>query len=114
MGLDSFWYIRKPYNIPGNYRLCGGMFSGPDKDGCNSFRGKVYADVILAVTNVSLYQEEIQHHIIVEMAEYMVKTPWDTWMEEQYGCTKEEWTDLVDMFDKAANDPNSPCLVGWW
>ncbi len=44
--------------------LCGGMFSG---DG-GSFRGKVYDEVVLEVTGVSLYQEWIPPEVVWEMA----------------------------------------------
>lgn len=44
--------------------LCGGMFSGDD----GSFRGKIYAPVVLDVTGVSLFQEWIPPAVVSEMA----------------------------------------------
>jgi hypothetical protein len=45
--------------------LCGGIFSG---DGCDgSFRGKVYAELILEVTGQSLYAEWIPPETVKEM-----------------------------------------------
>lgn len=45
--------------------LCGGVFSGND----GSFRGKVYLDVVLEVTGVSLVSEWLPPETVREMAE---------------------------------------------
>lgn len=45
--------------------LCGGIFSGGGNDG--SFRGKVYAELILEVTGQSLYSEWIPPETVQEM-----------------------------------------------
>jgi hypothetical protein len=45
--------------------LCGGIFSG---DGCDgSFRGKVYAEAVLEITEESLYQEWIPPETVHKM-----------------------------------------------
>ena len=45
--------------------LCGGIFSGDGGDG--SFRGKVYANSILEITDMSLYQVWIPPETVCEM-----------------------------------------------
>ena len=43
--------------------LCGGLFSG----GGNSFRGKVYNEMIEDITNISLYNEVIPLRYVKDM-----------------------------------------------
>jgi hypothetical protein len=44
--------------------LCGGVFS----DGVTSIRGKVYAELVLEVTGISLYQEWIPPEDVLSMS----------------------------------------------
>ena len=75
MGLDTF-ASRSPDDIElteedlqafqaANISLCGGIFSGDGGDG--SFRGKVYAMIILEITEESLYQEWIPPETVCKM-----------------------------------------------
>lgn len=75
MGLDTF-ASRSPEDIElteedliafseANIELCGGVFSGGGNDG--SFRGKIYALMILDITGISLYQEWIPPETVTEM-----------------------------------------------
>lgn len=59
MGLDSIWKTPTGEHPALSIRVCGGMFSGPGPETCTSFRGKVYADFIEALSGVSLYEESI-------------------------------------------------------
>lgn len=49
--------------------LCGGILSGPP----DSFRGKVYSDLILDVTDEFLYQEWIPPERVRKMYEALIK-----------------------------------------
>lgn len=75
MGIDTY-ASRSPDDIvlteedrnafgKANIELCGGIFSGGGNDG--SFRGKVYAMMILDITGVSLTQEWIPPETVREM-----------------------------------------------
>ena len=60
MGLDNIWRVPEGTDHPTmSVALCGGMFSGPDKGTCESFRGKVYAEFIEGLSGISLYQDSI-------------------------------------------------------
>ena len=48
-----------------NIELCGGIYSGSGNDG--SFRGKIYALMILDITGTSLYQEWIPPETVAQM-----------------------------------------------
>lgn len=62
MGLDNFWSAA----VEGDFNVCGGMFSG---HGNESFRGKVYSDLVERVTGVSLYEDSIDNGTILDMAD---------------------------------------------
>lgn len=75
MGLDTF-ASRSPEDIEltdedlkafseANIELCGGIFSGGGNDG--SFRGKIYALMILDITGMSLHQEWIPPENVTQM-----------------------------------------------
>lgn len=49
-------------------RLCGGILSGP----ADSFRGKVYSDLIADITGESLYQKWIPPERVKKMYEALV------------------------------------------
>ena len=89
MGLDNYWVIPNPDwsgeaepKHEDDYKylpcknpqwisnelpnVCGGMFSGNGSDG--SFRGKVYADFLYAITGRSLYEEQ-DNESVLYMAE---------------------------------------------
>ena len=69
MGLDNFWAMpdkSEPPAVELNPPLCGGIISGASS---GSFRGKVYDNLIKAVTGVSLYEEEIPNEEVKRMAD---------------------------------------------
>jgi hypothetical protein len=115
MGLDSFWQETEP-SAPKleNVSLCGGMFSVVDGD---SFRGKVYANLIERVTGVSLYQQRIENAQVQEMAqklreflnEHQDRLVYD---ECQRCFGPDEVKNLVLMFEHHAQ--YGSVLLGWW
>lgn len=92
-------------------RLCGGMFSG----GGNSFRGKVYADYVEWVTDVSLYEEIIHNDLVQVMADQLnavTKEDFNNWDSNNWNITYEEAQDLAKWFSVVASEGGS--VVGWW
>lgn len=123
MGLDTYAVYGRDHNkyvkegnnnIPDelfpNNRLCGGMFSG----GGNSFRGKVYADYVEWVTDVSLYEEIIDADLVKVMAEQLSAVTEDKFNEfdNEWGITYDEAKDLAKWFSVVADEGGS--IVGWW
>ena len=142
MGLDNFWELPEGADEPTfekELRLCGGMFSG---HGQGSFRGKVYADLVEAITGVSLYTEKIDNETVREMAQKLAETTYeealehDSWTmfspevwynedtEEEYYAfeedpeypnheeCKERWKDFQTMFMTYAEAGAE--LTSWW
>lgn len=123
MGLDTYAVYGRDHNkyvkggdnnipdelFPDN-RLCGGMFSG----GGNSFRGKVYADYVEWITNVSLYEELIDADLVKVMAEQLSAVTEDKFNEfdNEWGITYDEAKDLAKWFSVVADEGGS--VVGWW
>lgn len=123
MGLDTYAVYGRDHNkyvkggdnnipdelFPDN-RLCGGMFSG----GGNSFRGKVYADYVEWVTDVSLYEELIDADLVKVMAEQLNAVTEDKFNEfdNEWGITYDEAKDLAKWFSVVADQGGS--VVGWW
>ena len=123
MGLDTYAVYGRDHNkyvkggdnnipdelFPDN-RLCGGMFSG----GGNSFRGKVYADYVEWVTDVSLYEEIIDADLVKVMAEQLSAVTEDKFNEfdNEWGITYDEAKDLAKWFSVVADEGGS--VVGWW
>lgn len=101
MGLDNFWKKSKDEAgvIEGEFNICGGMFSGSGND---SFRGKVYAQFVEDVTEVSLYGDpdtyEVPNEIVKKMADDLEATEWRDSYIENYGIEEQEFKDLVRMF----------------
>jgi hypothetical protein len=113
MGLDNYWVTEELVIFDPELRLCGGLCSG---NGFESFRGKVYNDLVEGVTGVSLYtsdDELIPPETIKEMSKKLDNTSWkkakkfDTW-----SITKEEYQDLQRMFREYAKVGAS--LDSWW
>jgi hypothetical protein len=91
-----------------NIELCGGIFSG---DG-GSFRGKVYAELILDLTGESLYQEWIPPETVHEM--YKAIAAYELFMsgDSQAGGSMDiEIPDLRKFF-KVCSDRGLG-LIGW-
>ena len=75
MGLDNIWKVPEGTPHPSmEVDLCGGMFSGPGEQTCESFRGKVYSEFIEALSGISLYQDTISgdelEHILSSLEEF--------------------------------------------
>ena len=101
MGLDCIWMKSKDEKgfIEGEFKLCGGMFSG---SGNNSFRGKVYHSFVEDITGVSLYGDretnEIPIETVKQMADDLEATVWQDSYIQNYDIIEEEFRDLVRMF----------------
>ena len=115
MGLDCFWYEQnrtERANVDGDFSLCGGMLSGVGND---SFRGKVYNDLVELATGVSLYQEWIDNETISAMADALEAFDFSIYTEDAT-CTwqirPEEFQDLKTIFRIHADAGN--VLHGWW
>ena len=111
MGLDCYWVGENDSkaSVPGKFKICGGMFSGHGND---SFRGKVYNDVVESETGVSLYQEEIDSETIKKMAETLGNIKWNSQFGFKYNIDSDEFTDLVRMFKAHADEGHK--IRGWW
>ena len=101
MGLDNYWKKSKDEAgvIEGEFNICGGMFSGSGND---SFRGKVYAQFVEDVTEVSLYGDpdtyEVPNETVKKMADDLEATEWRDSYIENYDIEEQEFKDLVRMF----------------
>lgn len=121
MGLDTYASYSENKNL--NWKgieLCGGILSG---NGQGSFRGKVYADFIEAVTGESLYQESISNSVVKEMADKLAtyvkvnnaKTHKKWCIEENVTTWEISWKDakhLAQWFKVAAK--GGATVDGWW
>jgi hypothetical protein len=119
MGLDTY-ASRSPEDLvlteedlqafaDAQIELCGGIFSGEG----GSFRGKVYAELILDITDESLYQEWIPpdtvHKMYRSLAAYELLLLQDG---KANGCSDVEIPDLRKFF-KVCSDRGLG-LIGWW
>jgi hypothetical protein len=115
MGLDNYWKKSKDEAgvVEGEFKICGGMLSG---HGNESFRGKVYAQFVEDVTEVSLYGDpdtcEISNETVKKMAEDLEGTEWRDSYVENYDIEEEEFKDLVRMFKLHADAGHY--LVAWY
>ena len=110
MGLDSFWMQdNERASVSGDFRVCGGMLSGHGND---SFRGKVYNDIVESLTGVSLYQEKIPNETVKQMSDTLDCHVWNRSIGEQFDISEDSFNDLLLIFrlhSQAGHD-----LVGWW
>lgn len=142
MGLDNFWVMPDEPSLDGiedeaardavqrqidamhpqfypPLRLCGGLFSG---NGFRSFRGKVYAGLIEAITERSIYEDYDNEHVrsIADKLEAWLLEHKDnvddalSELEDDYGysCPESEFRDLVRMFRTYADAGAE--LVAWY
>lgn len=111
MGLDNFWVGGEEATFEPPLNLCGGMLSST---GSGSFRGKVYADIVEAITGISLYADKINNTDVAKMASALAThEPTETELQSyQYPITTEEYADLVRMFILYGNMGAS--LASWW
>lgn len=119
MGLDTF-ASRSPDDIllteedvkafqGADISLCGGIFSGND----GSFRGKVYAEVILEMTEESLYQEWIPPETVTNMYHSMLLCdPEEINNTSRYEITPLEIKGLIQFFKICSERQLG--LLGWW
>lgn len=115
MGLDSFFRSSNPEipleGVP-EVDLCGGICSAGD---ALSFRGKVYSDLIEAVSGHDLYEEEEQGEWVREIADALEDTEFKDVDESAFArwdVTEQEYLDLRKVFAFARD--NSLIYVGWW
>jgi hypothetical protein len=111
MGLDS--YAVKVVSADADKfshitHLCGGLFSGNGSDA--SFRGKVYAEAISDITDVSLYNVLISPETVETMYDYLKDASYD--LVEEWGLEPEEADDLIAFFKVCADEHYG--LSGWW
>ena len=127
MGLDNFWILPKKQknDLTFDPPLClvGGMFSG---FGQGSFRGKVYSDIIEAITGEGLYQETIPNRTIKKMAASLRDFRADEKFFEYYhhwqigeGNEAEAYSEFLYEIDDlrrmfAAYAACGASLSGWW
>lgn len=120
MGLDNYWFVGSeddpqevivPFDPP--LHLIGGIFSG---HGSGSFRGKVYAGVIEAVSGVSIYDDQDNATVkrIADALDDYTGNPYE--QLEEWGLTQEEaeahFKDLQRMFRAYAD--RGAWLHAWW
>jgi len=121
MGIDTF-ASRSPEDIvlteedlsafrDANIQLCGGVFSGDGSDG--SFRGKVYAMMIMDITEQSLVQEWIPPETVREMYSAFANCDPQQVFDE-YGWTRGTPDELLDLrkFFKVCSDRGLG-LINW-
>ncbi|MBC8437165.1 hypothetical protein H8D85_02455 [bacterium] len=110
MGLDTY-SSNNTLDYSG-IELCGGMLSG---NGEGSFRGKVYSDFIMEVSDVSLYQEEMPHkdleHIVASLDNWLV----DNVEEQTEGKGGVSWKEAYNLHKwfKVTLDGEAK-VQGWW
>ena len=123
MGLDSLWRIEtskefKEVELSEAHKrileahpVCGGLFSA---HGVDSFRGKVYSDLVERITGESLYQDYIPPERVKKMAAQLNQTPHLRALPKMghYPIGAEEYGNLQVMFKVYAE--NGAGLVGWW
>lgn len=96
--------------------LCGGMGS----DGVTSIRGKVYADLVLEATGISLYEEWLAPEDVARLSRALdarsaeeLADLWDS-IDGRGGSghSSREAADLRAFFDICAE--RGLGLIGWW
>jgi hypothetical protein len=120
MGLDTF-ASRSPEDIvlseediqafkDAEISLCGGLFSGDS----GSFRGKVYASLILSLTGESLYEEWLPPETVHSMNKALAACdPEDAVAEISWPDHPPE--DVIELrkFFKVCSERGLG-LIGWW
>lgn len=98
--------------FPSN-RLSGGLFSG----GGSSFRGKIYNDWVEYITNVSLYEDQIDPEVVGEMTDLLLaadekKFKWFDENRNDYNISWEETQDLAEWFRVVSNENGT--IISWY
>jgi len=96
--------------------LCGGVYS----DGVTSIRGKVYAELVLEVTGVSLYQEWIAPDEVLSLARALdahsakqLALLWDSLGGHRGPAHSSKETAELKKFFRVCADRRLG-LIGWW
>ena len=125
MGLDNIWRLPEGVEHPTmSIVLYGGMFSGPGKDTCESFRGKVYSDFIEDLSGISLYLAKILSSLkqFKELTESLppgyrllklIYSKLPNVSEDNVDLGIEGLDDLITMFSKYSSIPGAK-LVSWY
>ena len=90
--------------------LCGGLLSGNG----GSFRGKVYHNLIIAITGVSLYEDWIPPETVRKMHQALSAIDPEAYIRENDGWEgqKLDIIDLQKFFAVCAKHHLG--LIGWW
>lgn len=92
--------------------LCGGVLSGPP----DSFRGKVYSDLILDITGESLYQQWIPPERVKRMYEALIRCDAkEAIVNRDYDERFVDESAIVNLrkFFRVCVERNLG-LIGWW
>lgn len=128
VGLDNYAVYGKSHpkydhtegatnDIPNKFfpknNLCGGIFSG----GGNSFRGKVYNDLVEFFANKSLYEDILEPDDVLEIATALSEITEERFNQEfaphnSWGITYEEVKQLAEWFRIVAEENGS--VVSWY
>jgi hypothetical protein len=127
MGLDNYAVYGKEHpkydptegannNIPDKLfpdnNLCGGIFSG----GGNSFRGKVYDDLVEFFSGYSLYKDILEPDEVLEISTALTNITESqfnsVYTSNRYEITYEEVKQLAEWFRVVASENGS--VVSWY
>lgn len=128
MGLDNYAVYGKEHpkydhtegalnSIPNeffpNNNLCGGMFSG----GGNSFRGKVYDEVVQFFTNYTLYEDILEPNQVREIATMLNEVTEERFNQEfaphnRWEITYNQVQQLAEWFHIVAEENGS--VISWY
>lgn len=118
MGLDNFIILDDEKLYPvlkkklGSLHLVRGMMFGQE----HWIRGKIYNELVEAITGESLYQEEISAERVKQMYEKLKKTKFTQikhllhWFEDDE--REQAWKNLLKFFEVAVKFNGR--LGGWW
>lgn len=99
--------------FPSN-KLCGGLFSG----GGNSFRGKVYDDLVQYFTDYTLYSDELFPEDVMDIASTLnqiTQEKYDEWVRvtgNSWEISYDEVKELAVWFGVVASNEGS--VVSWY
>jgi len=118
MGLDCYFREEKPVKFK-TTGLCGGIMSGDGSDG--SFRGKVYAEIVDAVTEgrISLYTEDMPSCDITAIAEGFMQYESidDIDFDNDWQLNNDDFLKIKALFleaDDMIKEGRDIRLIGWW
>lgn len=113
MGLDNFWVkkdqslvqLSDMQNVP---YACASMLT----NGVTSFRGKIYAKMVMDLTKVDLYQDRIDNETITEMSNILNHTDWSQDIQDKYNLSEQDYYNFVEMVNAHAIAGHE--LTSWW